>query len=132
MRMIGIIDRLIMVIAKISKCDNNNNTSSNGIRLRMRYLVRSIMIAIMTFNPFFSGFLFFGHFAKEGIGITTNDGQTLDVEKSADFGFDRTIDSHHLASIMEGIESGGEGPPWQDTGMLVLSVMGLPTTAYWC
>ena len=43
---------------------------------------------------------------NEGIGITTNDGQTLDVEKSADFGFDRTIDSHHLASIMEGIESG--------------------------
>ena len=43
---------------------------------------------------------------QEGIGITTNDGQTLDVEKSADFGFDRTLDGQQLASIWEGIESG--------------------------
>ena len=49
---------------------------------------------------------------QEGIGITTDDGQTLDVEKSADFGFDRTLDGHQLASIWEGIESGGRADHW--------------------
>lgn len=55
---------------------------------------------------------------NEGIGITTDDGQTLDVEKSADFGFDRTLDGHQLASIWEGIESGMLGDPsFTSTGL---------------
>lgn len=86
---------------KVTKADSG---ATSGTSDDPRTPVRRNFWELSSLDP--STWPVFG-ITNEGIGITTDDGQTLDVEKSADFGFDRTLDGHQLASIWEGIESGG-------------------------